>query len=279
MADTELQQYRAQPEILPPPSGDAGEALQRMKSAARGLRTNLMTIAYFGFRVRLGEWFRDYGFESEEEFREYLDIPRSTYYKAIRIGEALHELPYKDLVELSVGNAELLIQVQPTLWGDYPWVHEAQTLKADQFAELVAKRNRQSGIAIEPMTYVRWKVPFLAKQSMEQMVVAFQQKYGLASPAQALEFIIADKYDMPNLLANLEAVREQVKQAVDSIRWRRLRADNETAWLYEAMKRLDEMIRPLRNKDDDESNGEESPAAQSPTGDDEDDEGWAASLP
>jgi len=235
-----------EPEIISPGQDEEFEQLQ---VAARGYKTSLMTMAYYGFRIRLSEKFRDYGFESEDQMREFLDVPRSTWYKAVRIGEALNQLPLKDLQAISVGNAELLIQVQPSLWHDYPWVQEAKTLKPAQLAIRVAERNKRSGIDVTPMTYVRWKVPFLAKTAIENMVNSFQQRHNLSSPGQALEFIVADQYDMPNLLAHLNVIRTLLTQTIHSLHARRVSAAEELVWLKQARERLNEMIRPLYSKE------------------------------
>lgn len=223
---------------MPPPAGEASECQQHLRRAAHGLKNSLMTIAYYGFRVRMGEYFRDYGFETEDHFRESLDIPRSTWYKAVRIGEALNQLSLEDLQQISTGNAELLIQVQPQLWQDFPWIEEAKSLKPSEFAVKVADRNKQVGDAREPMTYYRCKVPFLAKSAIEEMVESFRQANNLASTGQALEFLMADSFDRPNAVAAIANAMSLISNAIRSIEKRFDSAENELEWLYQAKRGL-----------------------------------------
>lgn len=196
-----------------PPLGSAPLYDRVLRKAAAGLKSNLMTIAYYGARVRAEQAYLSLGFESEDKYRASLDIPRSTFYKAVRIGEALFDLPLSDLMELSTGNAELLTQVDPILRESYPWVEDAKNLSNDAFAALVTQRNRQSGGGKEAYAYYRCRVPYSVKRFLEESVDAFQMKHGLSSAAQALEFLIADRHDRPGVLQKLVESRRLVKIA------------------------------------------------------------------
>jgi len=166
-----------------------------LQTAAKYLKTSLMLIAYWGCRVREADGWNELGFADEDTCRKYLGIPQSTWYKYLRIGEALYNLTFDDLQQITVGNAELLITVDHAIWADYPWVAEAKRLTSDEFAENIVMRNQTAGIEREPMTYVRWKVPYTAKNAIEEMVDSFMSREGLATPGHALEMLVADRFD------------------------------------------------------------------------------------
>ncbi len=211
-------QNSSEPVILPPSSGNAEVYYSHLRSAARTYRQSLWEIAYFGWRLRAGNWYAELGFKDEESCRESVDIPRSTYYKYIRLGEALQDLTMNELQSLSVRNAELLLQVDDKIIGEFPWVTEARTLSPADFAGRIAERNHQAGSDKEPSDYYRLKVPYSAKAAIEESVKAFQEKNSLASPAQALEFIVADMFDRPNLLATCQQASMTIKRVLVALR-------------------------------------------------------------
>lgn len=176
-----------------------------------------MMLAYGGIRMRIADGWKEYGFESEEACRNAWGVARSTWYKALRIGEALFNLSLDDLQEISVGNAELLIDVAPELWQDYPWVQEAKQLSGDKFAERIAMRNQTAGIDREPMTYVRFKVPYSAKAAIEEMVEAFQKREGLNTSGYALEMLVSDTWDRPNMGSTLYRVKYMLREAITEL--------------------------------------------------------------
>lgn len=232
----------AQPEYLPP----AGEAVfydREVRRAARTFKSAIMAIAYYGARMRALGMFAQLGFESEDVYRDSIDVPRSTWYKAVRIGEALYELPLVDLQALSTGNAELLIQIDPILWNDYPWVTEAKQLDTTSFAGLVAQRNRQSGSSREVYSYYRCRVPYTAKKFIEEAVEAFRQKNELASASQALEFMVADRYDTPNFMETLIESRRILAFAIRLLERREVKEITEEMYLLKKSRRLLDEIR------------------------------------
>jgi hypothetical protein len=157
-------------------------------------RQSSLRIAYYGFRLRyalMDDW-SPLGVKDEEEYRKILGIAQSTYYKLLKIGAALYTVKLSDMERITVGKAELLIQVEPALWHDFPWVQEAQKLSEDDFSRLIVQRHRQVGSAKEPMTYFRVKVPYSAKRFLQDTVEKFRQEQNLATSAEALEYLVAD---------------------------------------------------------------------------------------
>jgi hypothetical protein len=215
-----------------------------LMEAARHLRLNLARVAYYGFRMRLCDGWTAMGYESgprgEEAYRERLGIPRSTYYKYVRIGQALHQLPLADLERIPVTNAELLIQVNPAILQDYSWVDEAKTLAPAALAELVTTRNKTAGDEREPMASVMFRVPFLAKKAIEGMVDAFRHRNELSSRGQALELMIADRQYDTNLLTVIDQASRLLNGALKSMQRRKAPEDEERGWIQMAKELLDE---------------------------------------
>lgn len=231
-------------QVLAPEQVPIREYHAELQSAAKNLRQSLAKIAFYGWKMRLNQGWVALGYpegnEGEEAYRESLDIPRSSYYKHVRIGQALHQLSLEELTKIPTTNAELLIQVNPALWFDYAWIREAQTLKSSKLAELVAERNKTVGDEREPLTNMVVRVPFLAKEAMETMLETVQAKYQLSSKGQALEFMIADMYNDSNLIAAVGQARQLIEGVVKSMRKRKALECEEEGWLLLAKELLDE---------------------------------------
>jgi hypothetical protein len=230
-------------EVLPPAETPLLQYHAELQSAAKIYRSGIAKIAYFGFRMRLSEGWVVFGFEpgtrGEDAYRESLDIPRSTYYKAVRIGQALHQLSFADLERISTTNAELLMQVNPAIMHDHPWISEAKVLKPKAFAELVAERNKTVGDK-DPLATIALKVPFLAKQAIENMLESFQHRHELSSKGQALELMIADLQYDASLLSAVEQARKLLAGVAQSMKNRRTADEDEQTWVMMAKELLDE---------------------------------------
>lgn len=227
----------AQPEYLPP-AGAAPTYDRELRRAAKGLKASLTMLAYYGARMRAGDLFSSLGYNSEDEYRESLGVPRSTWFKYIRIGELLYDLSLDDLQAISTGNAELLIQVDPMLRLDYDWVTEAKQLTCESFAELISKRNRQTGAPREPQTYFRAKVPYSVKKFLEESLENFRVKNELTSTAQALEFLIAERHDTPTILETLQQAQGLLRVVLNLLERRQIPEFNEEFYLIKKSWRL-----------------------------------------
>lgn len=214
---------------LPPPpvqevlAPDADHEVETgLRRAAQSYRTTMAQLAFFSFRWMLCEGWTRHGFEAgtagENRYREeVLQVPRSSYFKARRIGQALHQLTLEELEAIRPTNLELLLQVSPTLWHDFSWVKEARLLKPAKFAELIADRNKAAGENREPLSRFTIKVPYLAKQAMEAMVEEFRRKNELSSPGQALEMLIADRHDRADLLSAAANASQMIGAVLKSL--------------------------------------------------------------
>lgn len=238
----------------------------QLQSAARSLKSNLARIAYFGFRMRMSDGWTILGYESgprgEDAYREMLDIPRSTYFKAVRIGQALNQLSLADLERIPTSNAELLIQVDPSITHDFAWVKEAQLLKPKDMAELVASRNKAVG-GREPLSTIVFKVAFLAKQAVETMLESVQKKYELSSKGQALELMIADLHNDANLISSVEKAKQLLAGVAKSIKLRNGFKGDEETWMQMALEVLDEGYEKAVQTAREKSNGSKKNGGQS----------------
>jgi hypothetical protein len=191
-------------EVLPPEPQPIHEYDEHLREAARAMRQSSMRIAYWGFRMRLSEGWINLGFPAgprgEDQYRESLQIPRSSWFRLVRIGQALHQLSLQDLERIPITNAEILLSVHPTIWHEFSWLHEARSLPAERLAHLVTERNKKAGGDREPMVNFVARIPYLAKEAIDRMLETFQHKHELSSKGQALELLVAERHDRPSLL-------------------------------------------------------------------------------
>lgn len=206
-----------------------------------------MRLAYYSWRLRyaLADDWSPLGVKSEDEYRKSLGLAPSTFYKLLNIGAALYTIKLADMERIPVGNAELLMKVEPALWHDFPWVQEAQTLSADEFAAKIVQRNRQAGSDVEPMVQFQVKVPYSAKKFMLDTVEKFRQEHNLASAGEALEYLIADVHDRPNIMAAIERANRYVKWSLFRLRKRKKMA-SEQEWLNRAYVLLNKAYAAVR---------------------------------
>lgn len=215
-----------------------------MRRAAKMIKTGLMFVAYYGFRMRMCDGWTALGFEpgarGEEDYRESLGISRASWYRYIRIGQALHQLSLEELNELPTTNAELLLHVEPELWHEYRWVHEAKTLSSRELAELVIHRNRLIGSQKEPTAIFSVRIPFLAKKAVESMLEGFRVRNDLSTAGQALELFIADHHDRKNVLGGLFKTRQLILGSLCLLKQKKVELGEAGQWLDLAIEVLNE---------------------------------------
>lgn len=249
-----------------------------MRQTAKIYKSAMMRLAFYSCRLRFaiegmgGDWsilgaelVDDDGIihiaSTEDEYRESLGISRSNFYKYMRIGEVLSNLSLTDMEQIRVTNAELLMQVDPALMQDFPWVQEAKQLTTDSFAVLVATRNRQTGKDNEPKLYFRAKVPATAKRFLDETVEAFRVEHGLHSSGEALEMLIADVHDRPNAMTTMHTAAQLVEWAMGRVK-KRDPESQEAIWLERAFHMLRRTYTAVRMESTDEDNAQEVYAAE-----------------
>jgi hypothetical protein len=267
------------PEVLSPQGSAELRSFDReVRQTAKVLKSATMRLAFFASRLRAvmaesgGDWsvlgvqivvedengdFVLRTARTEDEYRRGLDIPRSTYFKAVGIGEALSQLALEDMEQIPVGNAMLLLQVDPSIISAYPWVREAKYLSEEEFARKIALRNRQHGIDREPTANFSIKVPITTKKFLEETVERFRVEHELGTTAEALELLIADIHDRPNAMATMKAAKTLIEWSMGRIRRRKGGEERkEFLWLDRALKMLSKTYQAVRLEGPDEEGQE-----------------------
>ena len=239
------------PQVIEPQSYDVHVLDFECRAAAKAYRQSSMRLAYYSWRLRysLADDWSPLGVKNEEEYRKVLGIAQSTFYKLLNLGAALYMVKLADMERIPVGNAELLMKVEPALWHDFPWVQEAQTLSADDFAAKIVQRNRQAGSDSEPMVSFHVRVPYSAKKFLHDTIEKFRQEHNLASAGEALEFLVADVHDRPNVMAAIERANRYVKWSLFRFRFRKKMA-HELGWLSRAHLLLNKAYWAVRMEDE-----------------------------
>ena len=233
------------PEILAPEFLPVREYHDELQAAAKAYRISTMRIAFYGHRMRMTEGWTVLGYEpgprGEEAYREDLGVPRSSWYRAVRIGQALHQLPLPELERIPVENAEIILAVNPTIMHDHNWVHEAKTKSRTELAGLVASRNRAIGDKREPLVTMLFRVPVAAKAAIETMLLSFMKRWELSSKSQTLELLVADRHDQANTLAAMNKARQLVAASLVLLKSKnKLHGTEAGEWLQLGVEVLDE---------------------------------------
>ena len=207
----------AEPTILPPESTTSDLHLYdtRLRAAAVNYGKCLRAIGYYGWRLQLADQWGVFQCEDEEAYRESLDIPRSSYYKWVRIGKVLHNLTLDQLEQISTSNLEILSQLDADQIPRY--IEQAVTMQPRELAAYVADCTRGDGKPFEPQDYVRFKVPVSSKNFLEEAVHDFQVKHNLASSGRALELMVADIHDRLNVMGALLQIRTLLAEAQEAL--------------------------------------------------------------
>lgn len=245
MATLAIQTTRPAVEVLAPNQISLNEIDTALRRASLAYRRSTFEIGYYGAKMRLTQGWLALGYENEEAYRESMDVPRSTWYKAVRICMAFPDLTLADLQTFKINNLQMLLKVDKQLVAHYNWLDEARSLKPHKLAELVTERNRIIGSDKEPSSYYSVQMPFLAKRVVEQTVEAFQHKHDLLSPGQALEFLVVDRQDHRAFIADITRVRQLLRGIASGLQVKANRCassiDQERQYLQMAQEILDEV--------------------------------------
>lgn len=262
MASLHLVPNQSPEVIAPQQSLDVPVLDYELRAAAKMYRQATMRIAYFAVRLRYA-LMDDWGpvkVADEEAYRKSLGIGYSTWMRCMKIGHALFHIRLADMEKIAVGNAELLLKVEPALWHDFPWVQEAQKLPADALAQLIVQRHKQVGSKAEPLVYFRVQVPHSVKQFLIDTIETFRQEYDIATTGEALEALIAGRKTKRGF--DVETDEEKVHSAKggsgiqDYNRWFRdvpfepSRAHGEEASDYASFLPAKRGMRAMRSDDD-----------------------------
>jgi hypothetical protein len=198
--------------IILPSKQEILRYFQELKGAAKTYRSALRRVGFYGWRLQQAEAWGALGFETEDDLREAIDVPSSTFYKWVRLCGILKDLSLEELESIPTTNLELLSQVTLELWPEHPWVEEARTLAPDKLAELITERNHSNGNGYEPMTVYREKVPYSSQKMIRSALEAFRDEHELASTGRALELMVADQYDRPSFIGGYVKIRRMMDE-------------------------------------------------------------------
>lgn len=229
-----------QAQVLPPSNVELYRWDKEITRAAQAHQLCVWTIAYYGFKMKLASAWREFKCDTEDQYREKKGIARSTWYLYIGIVQNLPDITLENLQKIPLTNAQILAQVDPELRHQYPWIQDAQTLAPKELAERFVERSRTAGKPREPMTFVRFKVPFSAKAAIETMITEFKNENELGSDGRAIELLVADRYDRVNVLGKLEAARRHVANLSAWLMERNVRDEKTVEHLSELARLLNE---------------------------------------
>jgi len=200
------------PQVLSPSNSELYRWHRELTRAAQVYTHAVWTIAYYGFKMRLAGGWREFQCENEEEYRNKLNVPRSTWYLYIGIVQNLPHVDLEDLKKIPPTNAQMMGLIPPHIRHEFPWVEEAKSLPPADFAKKVTERSLAVGEHREPLTFTRFKVEYSAKEAIEECVKDFQKRHNIASPGRALEFLVAERFTGDdNTLAKIEQARTVFK--------------------------------------------------------------------
>jgi hypothetical protein len=222
--------------VMPTPASEARELDQNIRSAVKRSHQSYAHIAYYGWRLKECDGFKEIGYLHEHAYMMSLGIGKSLWYEAVAVGQALASMPLVDLEKIPVGCLQLLLQVKPEVRQSYDWATEAKTDTFRQLAEKVQERNRLApGPERVPMSPLSIRVPSTAKEAIFTSLKDYQEKHNLTSVGQALEFVVADKTQGESALSSLHQAwklmnglaksLERHPNMVDELNWCRLAKD------------------------------------------------------
>ena len=249
----------------------------RIRKAVGAYNRSFASLAYWGWRLKRINGYEAIGYSSEVDYYVSLGVSRPWYYHAVAIGQACAHMTEEELGDIPVGIAELMLSVRPEIRTTYRWADEAKILSYGQFARNVEERNRQiPGESKKPHAVLSIRVASVAKESVLERVEEFKIRHSLSSPGQALELMVAERWDSNNVLASLVEVRELLASVARSMKPvpRRMKMKEK---LYRARTRLDEayneLVRLNREGGGNAIRGEKVCPAEGSEGS-QDDAGW-----
>ena len=268
--------------VLAPPPSVAQEAVLcdlRIRSAIKAYHRSFGSLAHWSWKLKAMDGYEVLGYPNEHEYFVSLGVSRSWYYHAVAIGQACSHLTEQELGDIPVGTAELMLSVRPEIKTLYPWAEEAKTLTYTQFARNIEERNATiPGESKERMAVLSIRVPATAKEAILGNLEAFKERNELASPGQALEFVVADRFDRRNVLACIESARKTFGWCADYIKRNFESEAKLTENLQAARAKLEEaymeIIAANREDRDDAIRETQAPAAEGQAEGDQDDAGW-----
>lgn len=272
---------RVLPSKAAPTESEAKTFDQKIRRAVGEYHRSFAHLAFYGWRLKLANGFSEVGFADEYAYMTSLGVGKTRWFQAVAVGQALSSLPVEELEKIPTDQALLLLSVKPELKTQHPWVKEAQTDTYMELARKVEERNRLlPGPERVPMTPMSFRVAATAKSAIFTNLLAFQEKHGLSSVGQALEFIVADRATDTSILGELFEAIKLLNGVMASLSPRK-ELEEERKWLSLANGRLNSVYRTLLESSREGSDAvheKEVHQTKDPASD-TDDQGWEDPLP
>jgi hypothetical protein len=226
-------------------SVEASECDVKIRSAVKAYNSSFGSLAYWSWKLKRINGYEELGFDSEHSYYQSLGISRSWYYHAVSFGQHCSHMTLEEMESIPAGIAELMLSIKPEIRKSYDWASEAKALSYTQFLQNVETRNQTApGPERTPMTVLSIRVPASAKQPILDSLSDFQEKHQLESIGQSLEFVVADKFDRPNIMGHLVEAMQLMEGVSRSIS-RHEDMKNEKEWLTLARGRVKEVYEEL----------------------------------
>lgn len=207
--------------VLPSPPPVAVEAAQcdiRIRQAIKNYSKSFGSLAHWSWKLKSMDGYGLLGYADEKEYFASLGVSRSWYYHAVAVGQACAHLTEEELCEIPVGTAELMLSVRPKIRDQYQWAEEAKTTPYGQFAQKIEDRNAQIPGENRPrMAVLSIRVPATAKEAILENLETFKERNELETAGQALEYVVADRWDRKNVLALIDQARQALGRCASRV--------------------------------------------------------------
>ena len=197
------------------------------------------------------------GFESENAWRESLDIGRSTWFRSGRVAELCMKghVPEKELLKMTVDNAEILLDLPGKQLKQPKWWKLAQEKKAHELAELVAQAlpAGKDGEAAAPVVESRVKWTVHMYEGQKKVIAEAMREFArensipLDDEGRILELICAQVHgDRQSLVRAVRTVvLPQMRRALEAYKTNGKSADEQLDLFVDVMQKAAEALKQV----------------------------------
>lgn len=174
-------------------------------------------IGWLALQVRQKELWRVRGFKSENDYRAFLGIGRSTWYASIRTAELLDPIGRDTMLKLTRENAEQLCLLNEEDRKNPKWIERALKLKEEEFAPLITKKRATYGDEpeVEARVWFKVRMGHRQKKKVDAAMDQFNAQYGLdGDKGRALEIMAAEATNGVGVMAVLARCLPSLKEVI-----------------------------------------------------------------
>jgi hypothetical protein len=197
-----------------------------IKEAWPKVRKMNMLIGWEGAFIEQHNGWSLLGFDNQHDYRQALQISRSTWYKHIAIAHKFSELDKKAFLAMNIENAARLGIEPPQVRYDPANVQKAATKPTREFRdELTTESAHKEGKpAIEKWVEMTWKMKEERREWIEKSLEkwcqengineAWCKEYGIDENAYALEMLLAESTGKPTLVGFMMEAIPKLTEAI-----------------------------------------------------------------